>query len=185
MDTQFDIYESHINYFVHFYSDFDIFGMNNIQFMDYKYRENFEATEMSLFEKFILYSNPLTEATSLIDLQKKHPDLFSNISKASTCYIELDVHCDNIINNVFDAECSFSSGLSETYFDSLGNLKQFKDCFTFSIQITKALEALWKDEQERRTLRKLKHLDVVVSYTKNIEATSAYRSNEVQQIVTN
>jgi len=35
--------------------------MNNIEFLEYKYRENFEATEMSLLEKFIMYSKPQAE----------------------------------------------------------------------------------------------------------------------------
>ena len=87
---------------MHFYADCDIYGLKEVSIINYKYRNNFNKELMKLFQKFILertISGKKTFSTpfNLVNLKKNRPDLFSEIEKNSTCYLEIDTHYTNIL----------------------------------------------------------------------------------------
>lgn len=53
-NTLFQTYESHLDYFMHFYTDCDIYGLNEVEVQNYKFRKNFPAEIMGTFKKFFM-----------------------------------------------------------------------------------------------------------------------------------
>lgn len=74
---------------MHFYSDVNIFGLNNVVLINYKYRENLEESLMNMFQK-VSFNNCISQSQNLYDLetlrinlvelQKESPLLFSHLT---------------------------------------------------------------------------------------------------------
>lgn len=74
---------------MHFYSDVNIFGLNDVVLINYKYRENLSESIMNKFEKISFY-NTISQSQNLsdldylninlIELKKEAPYLFSHLT---------------------------------------------------------------------------------------------------------
>lgn len=80
---------------MNFYADNNIFGMNEIILLNYKFRSNLDEISMKKLEKSILVPN---NNIDLISLYKEKPELFSHLTKNSSCYIEIDTHYESMAN---------------------------------------------------------------------------------------
>jgi len=78
--------KAHFSYFVHFYSDCNIFGMSEMTMMNFKFRKNFDEGKMRNFQKIFVEKafrssfDYFTQMFDLIDLQEIFPDKFSNLT---------------------------------------------------------------------------------------------------------
>ena len=78
--------KSHITYYMHFYSDVNIFGMSEMIIKNFRFRRNFDEGKMRNFQKIRIekefQSSPdnVFEAFDLVDLEASKPQLFSLLS---------------------------------------------------------------------------------------------------------
>jgi len=70
---------------MHFYSDFNIFGLNEIQLINFKFRK-LEDQNLSLFSKIAIQKMISSQSfdfveneVSLKDMNLNHPEVFSNL----------------------------------------------------------------------------------------------------------
>jgi len=72
---------------MHFYSDANIFGLNDVVSINYKYRQNLEEPTMKMFHK-VTFENCLSQNLfdlnssnlDLNELEKNFPNLFSHLT---------------------------------------------------------------------------------------------------------
>ena len=72
---------------MHFYSDVNIFGLNEVVLINYKYRKNLMEPAMKMFQK-VAFNNCLSQnlfdlnnmSLDLTDLEKTSPNLFSHLT---------------------------------------------------------------------------------------------------------
>ncbi|EGR33649.1 hypothetical protein IMG5_047210 [Ichthyophthirius multifiliis] len=140
-NIKYQIYEGHLTFFMHFYSDNCIFGMKEITVMNFKFRINCQEYEVDCFEKIKVSLMQRNKVVGQIENQQvnlkvdfSENNIFSNQIKKSTCYIEADVEYNNIIN-ILD------------FIEENGDLQKF----VFS----QAINDLWEDEQKRRQIFKI------------------------------
>jgi hypothetical protein len=168
-NKSFQCYEAHINYYMQFFSDFNIYGINEMKICGFTFRKNMKI--MPLFEKI---SSKLTEGIvhrgwNLEQLEQSQPECFNCLHKMSNCYIEIDFDFQAILNayEVKDSEDEheFESSDEEALARTEG-LRKIK------VNVTKALEEIWRDEKKRRSRFKIrKTLEGVIDLSKNVEST--------------
>lgn len=166
----FQCYEAHINYYMQFFSEFNIYGINEMRVCGFTFRRNYSI--MPLFEKL---SSRLTEGIlprgwDLAHLQASRPDCFNVLHKTSTCYLELDFPFHSILNSyehhLSEQEEAHSS--DEELVAGTSGLRRLK------VTVTKALEEIWRDERKRRSRFKIRQpLEGLIDLSKNVECTEA------------
>ena len=71
---------------MHFYSDCNISGMNEIKVIDYKFRRNFDEIKMRTIQKifvektFVDSFDYYLQPFDLIELEQTNPEYFSSLS---------------------------------------------------------------------------------------------------------
>ncbi|CAD8100996.1 unnamed protein product [Paramecium primaurelia] len=146
MNYKFQSYESHLTYFMHFYSDANLFGMSQIKILKLKYRKRFDKDLEQLLTKPILFR----------DL---HINQYSHLYKVTTCPFEIDCHYTSIIN--------------ERYKDEKDRIEiscAFNQNKEFEVELTPSLNKLWSDEEINRARFKFNQpVSFVVDTSKNKE----------------
>lgn len=85
--------------------------------------------------------------------------------------MELDIHYEKIVNKVQYDLREYEPLFTQTQLTRPGS-GGFKQLEEFQVRITKALNALWKDEEERRVDLGIKDpMTFYIDYKNNIEAT--------------
>lgn len=166
----FQCYEAHINYYMQFFSEFNIYGINEMKVCGFTFRKNYAI--MPLFEKI---SSRLTEGIvhrgwDLADLERTRPECFNGLYKTSTCYIELDFEFQSILNSyeLRESDEEEIQSSDEEVVTGTNGLRRMK------VTVTKALEEIWRDERKRRSRFKIKQpLEGLIDLTKNVECTQA------------
>ncbi len=87
----FQCYEAHINYFMHFFADLNIYGMHHVTLLDFKFRRNIGGMQQQ-FAKLDsrLSRNEFVKpivGLDLSDIARAIPALFSPLEKMSSCYL--------------------------------------------------------------------------------------------------
>ncbi|CAD8122430.1 unnamed protein product [Paramecium sonneborni] len=146
MNYKFQSYESHLTYFMHFYSDANLFGMSQIKILRMKYRKRFERNLESLLTNPILFRDLYTNQ-------------YSQLFKVTTCPIEIDCHYTCIINERYQDEK-----------DRLQISRAFNQNKEFEIELTPSLNKLWSDEEiNRNRFNFTQPVSFVVDTSKNKE----------------
>lgn len=166
----FQCYEAHINYYMQFFAEFNIYGINEMRLCGFTFRKNYNI--MPLFEKI---SSRLNEGIvhrgwDLAQLHATRPECFNALHKTSTCYIELDFEFQSILNSyeLRDSEEEEVHSSDEDIVAGTNGLRRLK------VTVTKALEEIWRDERKRRSRFKIRQpLEGLIDLTKNIECTEA------------
>jgi hypothetical protein len=169
----FQCYEAHINYFMHFFADLNIYGLHQVTLLDFKFRKNIDGMHEQ-FRKLSTRPLPLEtvqpiEGLDLSELHRQKPALFSPFEKMSSCYIEVDIHFTTIVNYLYSvmahSQASWQSMNSEMMIE---NIDEGRHEY-FEVKITKALEQFWRDERERRSAHGINaNPAVLIDYSKNI-----------------
>ena len=102
----FQCYEAHINYFMHFFADLNIYGLHQVTLLNFKFRRNIESMQQQFMKldsrpspgKFV---KPIA-GLDLSDVARATPALFSPLEKISSCYLEVDVHFTTIVNYLYN-----------------------------------------------------------------------------------
>ena len=138
----------------------------------FTFRKNLDPFLMNLFKKINPQMKPelLQEGWDVMHEQLHRPHLFNSLHKASSCYIEIDVPVQSILNTYStefsDEEMqSFDSSNSDKFKQPNSQNQQY-----FKVKITKALEEVWLDERRRRQNQKIAEpLVGIIDYTQNLE----------------
>lgn len=174
-------FEGHISYLIHFFSDYKLFGMGFLNLKSFSFRYplpkkgnvNF-STQFTCFVNNIVWDNDYsTENTGFIDNDDEMFSVWDNtlsdityntFKKGSSCDIELDALCEDIIITDDNyKKTTITDTIEEGFEVDVENLRNY-------IYNTPSLIDLWKDEIERRKNDKKPPLKFEnISYQKNFE----------------
>lgn len=100
----------------------------------------------------------------------------------STCYVELDIHYENIVNKVEYDLREYEPLFTQTQFRKAPGSGTFKALEEFQVRITKALNGMWKDEEERRIDLNIKDpMTFHIDYKNNIEGTLSTKNIDYER----
>lgn len=170
----FQCYEAHLNYFMQLFSDHNIYGINELSIIEFSFRRNLDPDLMGLFHKVsTLMARLADQGYDLVDIEAKHPSMFNGMEKVSSCYIEIDLSVNGILNS-FAPQHDIADSNDEKSVDSEMEVENFdmgEHKLKFEVKITRALKEIWEDEVKRRELYGIQNMpEGIIDYSKNIES---------------